>query len=133
MNFKIDTKEKFFVIDLQETELTANMAELLMVEVLTLSENKPNNVILKLTDVATMNLEAAQLLASCREKMYAENRSFVVCELPKKMLNQLQDWELDEAINTTPTESEAWDIVQMDEIEREFLEEETGEESNDFM
>ena len=27
-------------------------------------------------------------------------------------------------MNVTPTESEAWDIVQMEEIEREFLDEE---------
>jgi len=26
-----------------------------------------------------------------------------------------------ELLNTTPTESEAWDIVQMEEIERELL------------
>jgi hypothetical protein len=30
--------------------------------------------------------------------------------------------ELLEVLNVTPTESEAWDIVQMEEIEREFLE-----------
>jgi hypothetical protein len=27
-------------------------------------------------------------------------------------------------MNTTPTESEAWDIVQMEEIERELLDDE---------
>jgi len=37
----------------------------------------------------------------------------------------VEDWldknELLEVMNVTPTESEAWDIVQMEEIEREFL------------
>jgi hypothetical protein len=32
--------------------------------------------------------------------------------------------ELLELMNVTPTQSEAWDIVQMEEIEREFLDEE---------
>ena len=32
-----------------------------------------------------------------------------------------------EIMNVTPTESEAWDIVQMEEIEREFLDEEGAE------
>jgi hypothetical protein len=40
----------------------------------------------------------------------------------------LNNEELLELFNVTPTESEAWDIVQMEEIEREFMdEEETGE------
>jgi hypothetical protein len=29
--------------------------------------------------------------------------------------------EMDDILNLTPTESEAWDIVQMEEIERELL------------
>jgi hypothetical protein len=33
----------------------------------------------------------------------------------------LEKNELLELMNVTPTESEAWDIVQMEEIEREFL------------
>jgi hypothetical protein len=32
--------------------------------------------------------------------------------------------DLLEMMNITPTQSEAWDIVQMEEIEREFLDEE---------
>jgi hypothetical protein len=43
--------------------------------------------------------------------------------------DQLDKWELLELLNITPTESEAWDIVQMEEIERELLggeEEEAG-------
>jgi Trp operon repressor len=32
--------------------------------------------------------------------------------------------ELLELLNSTPTESEAWDIVQMEEIERELLDNE---------
>jgi len=32
--------------------------------------------------------------------------------------------ELLELMNVTPTQSEAWDIVQMEEIEREFLRDE---------
>jgi hypothetical protein len=34
---------------------------------------------------------------------------------------KLDQLELLEILNVTPTESEAWDIVQMEEIERELL------------
>ena len=33
----------------------------------------------------------------------------------------MDDLELLEVMNVTPSESEAWDIVQMEEIERELL------------
>jgi hypothetical protein len=33
----------------------------------------------------------------------------------------LDNNDLLEILNVTPTESEAWDIVQMEEIEREYL------------
>jgi Trp operon repressor len=38
--------------------------------------------------------------------------------------NALDKEELLELLNSTPTESEAWDIVQMEEIERELLDNE---------
>ena len=44
-----------------------------------------------------------------------------VCELQKEIEDKLHKMELLEVMNTTPTESEAWDIVQMEEIERELL------------
>jgi hypothetical protein len=41
--------------------------------------------------------------------------------LQKKVEEFLDQDELLEMMNVTPTESEAWDIVQMEEIEREML------------
>jgi anti-anti-sigma regulatory factor len=121
MNFKIDTKEKFFVIEPEVAQLTANMAEVLCDKVQSLSQNEPFNVIVKLNNVTTIDENAAQQLAECRITVYNNNHSFVICQLQKLVLEQIVTWELDEAINITPTESEAWDIVQMDEIEREFM------------
>ncbi|RYZ15978.1 MAG: anti-anti-sigma factor, partial [Chitinophagaceae bacterium] len=40
---------------------------------------------------------------------------------------QLDGLDLLELMNVTPTESEAWDIVQMEEIERELLDDEEPE------
>ena len=39
------------------------------------------------------------------------------------MIKVLEQKELLEFMNVTPSESEAWDILQMEEIEREFLKE----------
>ena len=47
--------------------------------------------------------------------------SFVICSLQPAVQQLLDKKELLEVMNTTPSESEAWDIVQMEEIERELL------------
>ena len=66
---------------------------------------------------------SAEKLARIQQKFYENNASFVICELQKPVEEFLDQHELLEIMNITPTQSEAWDIVQMEEIEREFLDE----------
>jgi len=47
----------------------------------------------------------------------------VICELQPPVEEFLDKGQLLEMMNMTPTESEAWDIIQMEEIERELLDE----------
>lgn len=122
MQHKLDTKEKFYVITPQIGILTANVAAELATDVMLISEKSPHNVILNCSTIDKANDDALHLLAeNLKEKMYENNRSFVICCLSDNIANQVATLELEEALNVTPTESEAWDIVQMDEIEREFL------------
>ena len=68
-----------------------------------------------------MNEKSGELLAATQQKFYENNCSFVICGLQKEVEKKLDEHELLELMNVTPTESEAWDIVQMEEIERELL------------
>jgi anti-anti-sigma regulatory factor len=61
------------------------------------------------------------LLATVQQQFYENNASFVICNLQKPVEKLLEEKELLELMNVTPTESEAWDILQMEEIERELL------------
>ena len=47
----------------------------------------------------------------------------MICELQPPVEEFLDKGQLLEMMNMTPTESEAWDIIQMEEIERELLDE----------
>ncbi len=124
MNFKIDTKEKFSVLEPEIEHLTAIMAGELCNKVLSLSNSQPFNVIIDFKQINQLEKDAAEVMANCRMKMYENNHSFVVCNVQKNVYDAIITWELEEVINITPTESEAWDIVQMDEIEREFMQDE---------
>lgn len=123
MNVKIDTKDKFTVITPQETVLAANMtAELSNLLLENIQKDVPN-VILNMTNVEFIADNIGVLLAFVQQQFYERNCSFVICNLHEIVEKTLADIELLELMNVTPTESEAWDIVQMEELERELFDE----------
>jgi anti-anti-sigma factor len=130
MEVKIDTKERFQVVSLTATQFTATMADELS-QKLSLylqgdvkSSDTPGNIVLNMTAVSSIDPEGGQALLQLQQRFYEQNRSFVICELQPSVENALDKEELLELLNSTPTESEAWDIVQMEEIERELLDNE---------
>ena len=127
MEFKIDTKEKFTVIQPLETGISANMSANLKKACLECLDKEVKNVILKLDKVSTISIEAAREIVELQQSFYEGSASFVICQMQPSVLKVFEDEELDDMLNQTPTESEAWDIVQMEEIERELLD---GEDFN---
>lgn len=122
MEVKIDTKEKFHVITIKAAHLAANMTEELDKCLVSFLKNDVKNVVLNLKDIRTVEPAAAEYLARVQHSFYEQNASFVICCPQPEVEAGFEKLELLEFMNVTPTESEAWDIVQMEEIEREFLE-----------
>ncbi len=124
MNVKIDTKEKFTVITPNEVKLTAIMTEELVKMLLPYQQKDIPHIVLNMQFVEETDEKSGGMLADCQQQFYEHNCSFVICALQEGVENLLDKTELLEFMNVTPTESEAWDIVQMEEIEREL----TGDE-----
>ena len=124
MKVKTDTKEKFHVITVQESSMSADMAAKLSDLLLPYLQNDVKNVILNLKELQSLDEISAEKLVKLQQNFYEKNSSFVVCEIQEPVEDFLDSVNLLEMMNTTPTESEAMDIVQMEEIEREFLNEE---------
>ena len=121
MNVKIDTKEKFTVITPEEESLSVIMTEELTRLLLVYMQKDIPHVILNLKAVKEIEEKAAEALVLIQQQFYENNHSFVICGLQKPVEELLDKEELLELMNVTPSESEAWDIVQMEEIERELL------------
>ena len=121
MNVKIDTKEKFIVITPQTPILTAHMTEELINILLPYLQNDIPNIILRMDEVKKIDEKSCGMLGDLQQKFYENHCSFIFCELQQNVEEKLDQMELLEILNVTPTESEAWDIVQMEEIERELL------------
>jgi len=126
MEVKTDTKEKFHVISVAATNLSANMTEELCTDLNNYLHQEIKNVILKLINVKEMDEESGESLVKIQQKFYESGASFVFCELFPSLETFLDDKGLLELMNITPTESEALDIIQMEEIERELLGDEEG-------
>ena len=121
MEVKTDTKEKFHVIRVETADLPANLAAELKIHLEEPLKDTIKNVVLNLRNVKTIDEETAEVLVRTQQKFYEQNASFVVCELTDEIEKYLDELELLEMMNVTPTESEAYDIVQMEEVERELL------------
>jgi len=126
MEVKINTKEKFHAITVSGPSISATMTEELSACLLPYLQNDVKNVVLILKDTETIDDAAANALVNIQQKFYENNASFVICELQTPVEKFLDEKELSDLMNITPTESEAWDIVQMEEIEREFFGEDDG-------
>jgi anti-anti-sigma regulatory factor len=121
MEVKTDTKEKFHVIRVITPILSANMAADLVNQLSDYLKANIKNIVLNLSEMNGVEEEAAEKLVRLQQKFYESGASFVVCELKPEVEEFLDSKELLELMNITPTESEAWDIVQMEEVERELL------------
>jgi anti-anti-sigma factor len=125
MNVKIDTKEKFTVITPELADLPANMTAELGNLLLPYLQKDIPHIILNMNEIQSVDETGAEAIATIQQQFYENNCSFVICNLQENVEKLLDEKELLEVMNVTPTESEAWDIVQMEEIERELLD---GEE-----
>lgn len=120
MKVKIDTKERFHVITIEDSILSANMTEELSKKLLSFKENEIKNVVLNLRMVMEVDKPISETVLNIQQTYYDNNASFVICELQNPVEEFFDNLQLLETMNVVPTESEAWDIVQMEEIEREF-------------
>jgi len=127
MEVKTDTKEKFTVIGVAAPQLSANMTEELCKGLETYLEKSIRNIVLNLKEVDAIDEDAAECLCKTQQKFYENAASFVICELQPQVEKSLDEKDLLEMMNVTLTETEAWDIVQMEEIERELLNDEEFE------
>ncbi|HEY4111294.1 STAS domain-containing protein [Puia sp.] len=121
MQVKIDTREKFHAITIQDPVLAANMTEELERCLLPILQKEVKNVVLILKDTSELDDAAAESLVRIQQSFYDDSASFVICELTPEVEKGLEDNGLLELMNVTPTESEAWDIVHLEEVERELL------------
>ncbi len=120
MKVKIGTNEKFHAITVLEPFFAANMTAELMDLCRPFLRQEVKNLVLNLKDIQKMDSAAADGFLEIRNLFYENQASFVLCELQPLVKKYFERNEQFEILQITPTQSEASDIVYMEEIEREF-------------
>ena len=128
MSFKIDTKEKFTVITPQLTLLDANMAEALYEAATEGIGLERGNAIVNMENITTASRDGVNDLASLQQHFHAAKKSFVLCGVSPDVMTVIKSEYLEDDVSITPTLSEAYDIVQMEEMERELMDDFEGKE-----
>jgi anti-anti-sigma factor len=127
MQVKIDTKEKFTVVSPLEREMTDNLAADWYQHCKGCLNQPIPHIVLNMSEVGHITPGGAALLVNLQQQFYESGASFVICCLQEEVESLLEQAEVLEQLSVTPTESEAWDIVQMEEIERELLDDDHPE------
>ena len=121
MNVKIDTKEKFTVITPEESQLSANMTVELRELLLSYLQKDIPHIVLNMHIVESADEKVCETIASIQHQFYEKDCSFVISNMPAAVETVFIEKDLLGTMNFTPSESEAWDIVQMEEVERELM------------
>jgi len=121
MQYKTDLKEKFTVVTFLDASLTSNSVPEINELTQKILSQSPKNLVVNCGQVKQWDPSIIAVLANAQEQFYDNNASFVICALSDTLQNSIDNLEYAEMMNLTPTETEAWDIVQMEEIERELL------------
>ncbi|MGX5817633.1 hypothetical protein ACWKWU_05525 [Chitinophaga lutea] len=119
MQFKIDTKEKLVIFRLEEASLNAKMAAELEQVIAEIDELEEKNLLLDLHSVQSADEAGLKAIFTVYTRQYERERSAAVFGLPKDLSRELGD-QYPEMLNIVPTESEAIDMVMMEDFEREL-------------
>jgi anti-anti-sigma factor len=120
MQFKLDTKEKFHVIRIEENDLTANLSDEITKIITNCLNTSIKNIIINMGKVTHISSKTLTTLIESQLKSVENGYSFVFCNFSPQVKAYLKDKDILDVIQFTPTENEAVEIVHMDEIEREM-------------
>ncbi len=123
MQFKIDTKEKLVIFRLEETTLDAKMAVLLEEALEHLQDLEEKNLVLALDSLGSADERGLRAIFTVYNRQYERGLSAAVAHLNTTLTTRLITAYPDMQ-NVVPTESEAIDMVMMEDFERELDKEE---------
>ncbi len=124
MEFKIDTKTNYTVINPVSNMLDANLAAAISEKCRELSGIGSRNYIIDLSECRKADASAFGELISLHEYCYEQECSLVFTGLDRGIMEEHKGSEWVYQLNIAPTMAEAVDIISMEILERDLFSEE---------
>lgn len=120
MAFHIIKTENYTIIKLHPQTASLELLELVSREVAAVEFH----YIIDFTDCKTIDGNAIPVLVNMHEESYSANHSLIFTCMNPTIMTSLKKTETDLLINITPTMTEAIEIINMEQIERDLFSEE---------
>lgn len=120
MKFTVDKKERYCIFKLEEEKLNSMISADLKSELVILNQEGYRNIICDLGDVNFMDSSGLSAILIGNRLCKDSKGTFVVTGCREPVIKLIKISQLDSILHVVPTESEATDLILMDEIEREI-------------
>lgn len=119
MSFDIEHKEKVVVVKTKVDKLDSLVAPDLKSEFVLISKNGHKNMVLDLSETRYCDSSGLSAVLVANRLCRDASGTFVLCGLQPTVEKLITISQLDSVLKITPTQSEAVDLVYMDEVERD--------------
>ncbi|MEZ5014057.1 MAG: STAS domain-containing protein [Chitinophagales bacterium] len=120
MKFTVDKKERYCIFTLDEPRLDSIISANLKSELVILNQEGFRNIICNLSMVNFIDSSGLSALLIGNRLCKESKGTFVLSGCTESTLKLIKISQLDTILNVAPTESEASDLILMEEIEREI-------------
>ena len=120
MKFTVDKKERYCIFSLNEEKLNSMISANLKSELVILNQEGYRNIICDLSEVNFMDSSGLSAVLIGNRLCKDANGTFVLTGCQDPVLKLIKISQLESILNVVPTETEATDLILMEEIEREL-------------
>ena len=123
MKFSVEKKEKYVLLSIQESKLNSSVSPELKAEFVVLNSENVKNIVVDLSQVVYCDSSGLSALLVGNRFCRNSNGSFILCSIQEHVKKLISISQLDSILTSTPTVSEAVDLLFMEEIEKQIQKE----------
>jgi anti-anti-sigma factor len=128
MKFSIDKRERYLTFKLEEDKLDSMISPSLKSEFVILHNEGYRNMIIDLSHVQFVDSSGLAAILVGNRMCKEDRGSFVLIGVTPPVLKLVKISQLDRVLAIAPTESEASDLILMNEVQREIDNEDSEDE-----
>ncbi len=119
MNFTIDSKDKYTLVTANVDKLDTTCAPELKSELVYLNKTGVRNIIINMGRTRYCDSSGLSSLLVANRLCKGVNGSLVICALQEPVMKLVQISQLESVLSITPTETEAIDLLYMEEMAKD--------------